>query len=134
MTNRITNFLTVMALGGFLFVGSAAAQNGTNQTSPIPQDPTVSNVGPGSSEPGHSWENHVNQREQDQQNRIANGIKDDQLSAGQAAHLENRENQIQAREAKDEAQHNGRLTPQERQHFQRAQNKLSRQIHNDRHP
>jgi hypothetical protein len=134
MKNRITSFLAAVAFGGLMLVGSAVAQSGSNQVSPMPTNPTPLNAGPGQSEAGHSWENHVNQREQNQQNRIANGIRNDQMTAGQAAHLENRERAIQNREAADEAEHHGRLTPQERRHFQQAQNKVSRQIHNDKHP
>jgi hypothetical protein len=137
MQNRMIALLTVLAVGGFMLVGSAAAQQtSTTQTTTTTQAPAppTQNAGPGQSEAGHSWENHVNQREQNQQNRIANGIDNGKLSAGQAAHLENRENQIQSREAADEAAHNGHLTPQEKAHFQRAQNKMSKQIHNDKNP
>jgi len=142
MTTRITILFAVLAVGVMMLVGSAAAQT-TNQTTTTTQTTTTApsgqpaptlNAGPGSREQGHGWENHVNQREQNQQNRIGNGIKDGQLSAGQAAHLENRENAIENREKADEAAHGGHLTPQEKQHFQRAQNKVSKQIHNDRHP
>ena len=158
MTNRITALLVVLAVGGLILPGSAAAQTTTTtQTTTETNAPNTQanpnvgngqggsgslgsptnsklNAGPGSREQGHSWENHVNQREQNQQNRIGNGIKNGQLSAGQAAHLENRENAIEQREKADEAEHHGRLTPQEKEHFQRAQNKVSRQIYKDKHP
>ena len=157
MSKRILSWFLVLAVGCLVLAVSAAAQtaNTTETTNTAQTSATTSttqqssgsapsgvsrpnsgnlNVGPGSHEQGHSWENHVNNREQHQQNRIGNGIKDGQLSAGQATHLENRENQIQERERADEAAHHGRLTPQEKQHFQRAQNKMSKQIHNDRHP
>jgi len=152
MKTRLMAVLALLTVGGLL-LASSAAQTTTTQTTTTQVAPSVQtppnppsgevpgsstgqklNVGPGSHETGHSWENHVNTREQDQQNRIANGIKNGQLSSGQAAHLENRENQIQEREAKDESEHGGHLTPQEKQHFQRAQNKMSKQIHNDKHP
>jgi hypothetical protein len=146
MTNRVSAFLLALGVAGLMFAGSAAAQNSststtttsTTQTTPAPTSgaapaaaPTE-NVGPGSHEQGHSWENHVNNREQDQQNRIANGIKDGQLSAGQAAQLEKRQQAIQNQEAKDEAAHNGHLTPQEKAKLQREQNHQSRKIRNER--
>jgi hypothetical protein len=143
MKNRMIALLTVVAVGGLMLVGSATAQQtSTTQTTtttqaPAPQSPTQGtplNAGPGQSAPGHSWENHVNQREQNQQNRVANGVKNGKMTAGQAAHVENRENAIQNREAADEAEHNGHLTPQEKAHFQHAQNKVSKQIHNDKNP
>jgi hypothetical protein len=142
MTNRITAFLTVIAVGGLILAGSAAAQTTsttqtTTQTTQAPATGATTgaptqNAGPGSQEAGHNWENHVNDREQNQQNRIANGVQNGKLSAGQASHLENRENQIQEREAKDESEHGGHLTQQEKQHFQRAQNKVSKQINKDK--
>jgi hypothetical protein len=138
MKNRMIALLTVIALGGLMLVGSATAQQTsttqTTTTTQAPAPPPQNNAGPGQSEPGHSWENHVNQREQNQQNRIANGINNGKLTSGQAAHLETRESQIQSREAADEAAHNGHLTPQEKAHFQHAQNKVSKQIHNDKNP
>ena len=140
MTSRITKVLLVLAVAGLILAGMAVAQNTTTSTTTTsttqtpPQSAPPANVGPGSREQCHGWENHVNQREQNQQNRIANGIKNGQLNAGQAAHLENRENAIQNREAADEAEHGGHLTKQEKAHFKRAQNNLSKQIHNDKHP
>jgi hypothetical protein len=77
MQNRMIALLTVLAVGGLMLVGSAAAQQtSTTQTTTTTQAPAppTQNAGPGQSEAGHSWENHVNQREQNQQNRIANGI------------------------------------------------------------
>jgi len=110
----------------------------TPATAPTPGQPTPAasnlNVGPGQHEPGHQWENHVNNREEHQQDRIGNGIKDGQLSASQAAQLEKSQAKIQNQEARDEAAHNGHLTPAEKAQFQREQNKQSRKIHNERHP
>jgi len=106
--------------------------NGTNNNGPNTGHPL--NVGPGSHEQGHGWENHVNNREEHQQDRIANGIKDGQLSAAQASQLEKSQAKIQQQEAQDEAAHNGHLTPKEKAQFQKEQNAQSRKIHNERHP
>jgi hypothetical protein len=144
MKNQMIGTLTVVAVGGLMLVGSAVAQQTsttqTTTTTQAPAPPSQSgnnvplNAGPGQSAAGHSWENHVNQREANQDNRINNGVNNGKLTQGQAAHLDNRENAIQNREAADEAQHNGHLTPQEKAHFQHAQNKVSKQIHNDKNP
>jgi hypothetical protein len=75
----------------------------------------------------------VGKRAENQQDRIANGIKDGQLSANQAAHLENNESKINQEVAKDRAANGGKLTQQEKQQVNRQQNRMSRQIHNDRH-
>lgn len=75
----------------------------------------------------------VGQRAENQQDRIANGVKDGQLSANQAAHLEANESRINKEVANDRAANGGKLTSQERQQVNRQQNRMSRQIHNDRH-
>ena len=159
---RITKLLSILVFG-LLLVGLATAQtatttttttdqttvappanNGTNNGNGSNSNGTTNNggpatgnhlnVGPGSHEQGHGWENHVNNREEHQQDRIANGIKDGQLSAAQAAQLEKSQAKIQQQEARDEAAHNGHLTPKEKAQFQKEQNAQSRKIHNERHP
>ncbi len=79
----------------------------------------------------------VGKRAENQQDRIAQGIKSGQLSAGEAAHLENNEAKINNEVRHDRAANGGKLTPQERQQVNRQQNRESRQIyrakHNGRH-
>ena len=104
-----------------MLAGSAAAQT------------TTSGAGPGVDDPGHPRVNEVNNREANQQNRIANGIKDRQLNANQAAHLENNEARIQNQEQKDMAEHNGHLTKGEQRQLNREQNRQSKQIYKDKH-
>jgi uncharacterized lipoprotein YajG len=124
MTNKITNSLLILAAGGFLLAGSAAAQTTTSNTS---------GAGPGVVDPGHPRVNEVNQREQNQQNRIANGIKNDKLTPQQASNLEKREGAVQAREQKDMAKHNGHLTKAEQRGINRQQNRVSKSIYKDKH-
>ncbi len=124
MTNKITNSLLILAAGGFLLAGSAVAQTATSNTS---------GAGPGVVDPGHPRVNEVNQREQNQQNRIANGIKNDKLTPNQAAHLEKRETAVQNREQKDMAKNNGHLTKAEQRGINRQQNRISRTIAKDKH-
>jgi hypothetical protein len=78
-------------------------------------------------------EGSVNDRRQDQQDRIANGVQSGQLTAGETKNLEGREANLN-REIKDDRQVNGgRLTAQERRQVNRQQNNLSRSIYNDKH-
>jgi len=123
MINKITNSLLVLAVGGLMFTGFAAAQNTTDN----------SGAGPGVVDPGHPRVNEINQREQHQQNRIANGIKNDQLSPQQTANLERREASVQSREQKDMAAHNGHLTKAEQNSINRQQNRISKSIYKDKH-
>jgi hypothetical protein len=77
--------------------------------------------------------NEVNTREQNQQNRIANGLQNGTMTAGQAARAENREQHIQNQEKADMAANNGHLTKGEQKQLNREQNRTSRQIYKDKH-
>jgi uncharacterized lipoprotein YajG len=124
MINKITKSLLVLAAGGLMFVGAASAQT---------QDSNTAGAGAGVVDPNHPRVNEVNAREQNQQNRIANGEKNGTLTPGQAAHLENREARTENQEKADMAAHHGHLTKAEQRRLNREQNKTSRQIYRDKH-
>jgi hypothetical protein len=119
MKNRISNSLAILAVGGMMFVGSATAQDN-------------SGAGPGVVDPGHPRINQVNRREERQQQRIANGVKNGTLTPRQTANLENREANLQKTEQKDMAKNNGHLTKQERRNLNRRENHISRSIAKDK--
>jgi len=121
---KTTNPLVVLAVGGLLFVGSAAAQTATS---------TTSGAGPGVVDPGHPRVNQVNRREGKQQQRIAKGISNGSLNPKEAAHLEKREAAVEKREQADMAKHNGHLTKAEQAGINRQQNRISRSIARDKH-
>jgi len=73
------------------------------------------------------------EREQNQQDRIANGIDSKQLTAGETKNLEGREANINREVKDDRAADNGKLTPQERQQINTQQNHLSNSIYQDKH-
>ena len=75
----------------------------------------------------------VGKRAENQQDRIAQGIKSGQLTAGEAAHLENNEAKINKEVRNDRTANGGKLTPQERAQVNRQQNRTSRQIYRDKH-
>ena len=78
-------------------------------------------------------EGSVNDRRQDQQDRIANGVQSGQLTAGETKNLESREANVN-REIKDDRQANdGKLTSQERQQVNKQQNNMSKSIYDDKH-
>jgi len=122
MKNRIANSLVILAVAGLMSVGVAAAQT-----------TTTSGAGPGVVDPGHPRVNEVNRREQRQQNRIANGMKNGTLNSKQASNLERRETAVQNREKRDMAAHNGHLTKAEQNGINRQQNRISRSIYKDKH-
>ncbi len=119
---NITNSLLVLAAAGLMVTGSAVAQTST-----------TSGAGPGVVDPGHPRVNEVNGREQNQQNRIANGVKSGKLSAQQTSNLEKREASVQKREQNDMAKHNGHLTKAEQRGINRQQNRISKSIYKDKH-
>jgi len=75
----------------------------------------------------------VGKREENQQDRIAQGIKSGQLTSGEAAHLENNETKINNEVRNDRAANGGKLTPQEKKQVNRQQNRESKQIYHDKH-
>jgi hypothetical protein len=75
----------------------------------------------------------VGKRAENQQDRIAQGIKSGQLTAGETAHLENNEAKINKEVHNDRAANGGKLTAQEKQQVNRQQNRQSRQIYRDKH-
>lgn len=122
MTNKFSKSLAVLAVGGLMFIGSAAAQ----------QDNT-SGAGAGKVDPGHPRVNQVNQREQNQQNRIANGMKSGQLTPGETRRLERGEQRLQNNEKKDMAKDNGHLTKQDQRQLNKEANHMSKRIYKDKH-
>lgn len=120
MTNKISSSLAILAVGGLMLVGSAAAQSST------------SGAGPGVVDPGHPRVNQVNRREANQQKRIGNGVANGKLTSKQANHLEKRETAVQNREQADMAKHNGHLTKAEQRGINRQQNRISRSIARDK--
>lgn len=122
MNNTFSKSLVALAVGGLLVVGSASAQT------------TTSGAGPGVVDPGHPRVNQVNGREENQQQRIANGVSSGKLNSQQTANLENRETSVQNREKADMAAHNGHLTKAEQKGINRQQNRISKSVYKDKHP
>jgi len=105
-------------------VGAAIAQNAPD---------TQSGAGAGQDDPGHPRVNQVDQRQANQQDRIANGVKNGDMTPGQAARLEKNQQRIQNQKSADMAAHGGHLTKQEQNQLNREQNKQSRKIYKDKH-
>jgi hypothetical protein len=75
----------------------------------------------------------VNQRRENQQQRIGEGVENGSLTAGEAARIEKKEANLN-KEIKEMRQDNGgKLTPGEKAVVNRQQNRLSRQIYNQKH-
>ncbi len=81
----------------------------------------------------HYGNNEVGQRRENQQDRIANGVKSGQLTAGETAKLENQQRGIHQQVKADRSANGGKLTNGERRQVNREQNRASRNIYNKKH-
>jgi len=84
-------------------------------------------------DPGHPRVTEVQGRQQNQQDRIANGIKSGSLTPREATHLEKREGRIEKQKEADMAAHNGHLTKPEQRQLNREENRTSRKIFAKKH-
>jgi hypothetical protein len=112
-----------------LLVGTAAmaqdqgSSQGSSASAPATQ----------SSTPAAKPDPSVAQRKENQQDRIANGVKSGQLTAGETANLENKEAAINGETKADRAANGGKLTGAEKQQINQQQNGVSKQIYQDKH-
>jgi hypothetical protein len=107
--------MTMLAVAALIASGPAFAQQSQPQTQPNQPAPTIG------------------QREQNQQDRIANGIDSDKLTAGETKNLESREANINREVKDDRAADDGHLTSSEKQQINNQQNNLSHSIYQDKH-
>ena len=75
----------------------------------------------------------IQQRKENQQDRVANGIQSGQLTAGETKNLENKEAGINKEERNMRASDNGKLTQADRTKLNNQQNGMSKQIYQDKH-
>jgi hypothetical protein len=75
----------------------------------------------------------VAQRKENQQDRIAQGVKSGQLTAGETANLETKEAAINGETKADRAANGGKLTAAEKKQINGQQNQMSKQIYKDKH-
>jgi hypothetical protein len=78
-------------------------------------------------------ESRVQQRRENQQRRIAQGVQSGQLTAKETAHLENKEHRLNKEIHNDRVANGGKLTPQEKAEINRQQNRLSKDIYKEKH-
>lgn len=75
----------------------------------------------------------IGQRKENQQDRIAQGVKSGQLTAGETAHLENKESALNKEVKAERTLNNGKLSAAEKKQVNRQQNRLSKRIYTDKH-
>jgi len=85
-----------------------------------------------SADPGHPRINEVEQRIQNQQDRVDKGVSDGQINANQAARDDAKLGREQASLNQDAAKNGGHITKTEQRNLNRRLNKGSRAIHRQR--
>ncbi|MBD8872045.1 hypothetical protein [Rhodanobacter sp. DHB23] len=105
-----------LAIGAAMLCGQAVAQ-----------------TAPQTDVPGHPRVNEVNNRLNNQQKRIDNGLKNGTMTQAQAARDETHDANIARRESVDQAKHNGHLTKQEKKNLNHSENSNSRHIYKQKH-
>lgn len=81
----------------------------------------------------HYGTGEIGQRRQDQQDRIAQGVKSGQLTAGETAHLENQQQGVNKEISGDRQANGGKLTGLDKQAINQSQNNASKNIYNKKH-
>ena len=76
---------------------------------------------------------HPNERMANQDQRISNGLRSGQMTAGEASRAEKTQSAIDQQVHNDRVANGGKLTGQERQQVNNEQNAASRQIYNEKH-
>src|SRR5271169_1527401 len=72
-------------------------------------------------------------RKENQQDRIANGVKNGSLTPKETAHLEHKEAKINKEVRTDRKANGGNLTNNEKKQVNQQQNKVSKDIYRDKH-
>ena len=81
----------------------------------------------------HNGPGEIGQREENQQDRIAQGVRSGQLTAGETAKLENQQQGVHREAAADRQANGGKLTGADRRAINQSQNRASRNIYNKKH-
>lgn len=83
--------------------------------------------------PQNAAVSRVGERAANQQQRIGQGVRSGQMTAGETRNVEGREASINRQAATDRAANGGRLTGQEKQQVNQRQNNVSKSIYQDKH-
>jgi uncharacterized protein HemX len=76
---------------------------------------------------------NINHRKENQQDRIAQGVKSGQLTPHETARLEHQESSINRQETRMRSRDQGHLTRRDRKVLDRRQNKESHRVFRDKH-
>jgi hypothetical protein len=115
--------MAVFMVGTAAMAEEQSSSEGSSSPSPATQTAT----------PAAKPDPSIAQRKENQQDRIANGVKSGQLTAGETANLETKEAAINGETKADRAANGGKLTSAEKTQINKQQNGVSKQIYQDKH-
>jgi len=124
MSSKLSKWIVVPA--AVLWFGSVTLAQDTSSSGSSTQ-------GSGTTTSTQAKQPTIAERKENQQDRIANGVKSGQLTAGETSNLESKEAAINGETRADRAANGGKLTPAEKQQINRQQNQVSKQIYQDKH-
>ena len=124
MSSKLSKWIFVPA--AVLWFGSVALGQDTSSSGSSTQ-------GSGATTSTQAKQPTIAERKENQQDRIANGVKSGQLTAGETANLESKEAAINGETRADRAANGGKLTSAEKKQVNQQQNQLSKQIYQDKH-
>jgi hypothetical protein len=75
----------------------------------------------------------IQQRKENQQDRIANGVANGSLTPHETANLERKEGALNRETRRDRTKNGGNLTNNQKARINHQQNRLSRNIYRDKH-
>jgi hypothetical protein len=134
MSNNSSNWMILPAAVLLLGTVALAQDPSSSGSGSAPSSGSGSSASQGSSTPSTpSQKPEVAQRKENQQDRIAQGVKSGQLTAGETSKLETKEAAINGETRADRAANGGKLTAAEKQQINKQQNQTSKQIYQDKH-
>src|SRR5262249_46381633 len=119
---------SVLPLVALLLGSAAVAQDQSSSGSTA--EPRASSQ---PSAPAPAQKPTIRERKENQQDRIAQGVKSGQLTAGETANLETKEAAINGETKADRAANGGKITAAGKKQINKQQNQPSKKIHNDKH-
>ena len=78
-------------------------------------------------------EGRISQRKENQQKRIAQGVKSGSLTAGETGKIEHQESKLNKEVRTDRKANGGNLTNNQKKQINHQQNKLSKEIYQEKH-
>ena len=117
-------------MAGSVAMAQDQSSSGSQQPAPAPAATPAATPTPA---PAEKPKPTIAQRKENQQDRIAQGVKSGQLTAGETANLETKEAAINGETKADRAANGGKLTGAEKKQIIGQQNQASKQIYKDKH-